>query len=725
MGIPAGAYTQYETPITLPTSTAMVSAIQRPHFLTNNITKLVNSNITRIVITGYAHATDPGSFSGTQQCSLKDGTFSETWNTNVTLNWAIDATAFEQMAPFEFEYLFNGDAWVDKGHTGAVLQMSQYPSTAIGWWHYNYTSASIYVNNVSHPLGIVGAEDTVGLYGYAGGTFTAYTGGYAPPSQHLDLDVKDAGTNNYIPNTTIGIYDPVHGEWRNSTCLYGACGFEDSGATHQYPLVIGNNYTLVASKDGYISDSQGVNFTYDHQLVTLLLTNLITPTPTIWPTISPTPTYDPNSKHLDVDIKNDWTNSYIMGSTIGIYDPVHGEWRNSTCLYGACGFQDSGATHQYPLVIGQDYTIAASYYGFTPVSKIVKFKEDHQLIELRLVPTYQQASHLDLDVKDAKTNGYLESTSIGIFDPLYNEWRNSTCITGACGFIDSGATHQYPLIIGHIYKLVAAAPYYTPIAQDVVFAYDHQLITLYLQPENVTSYLSLWLDVIDGSNGGWIYNSEIGIYDPVHDEWRNSTCLYGACGFKDTGVYHQYPLVLGNNYTVASSKTGYYPANDTITFNYDNQMVTLSLRPSSPNASVLHMDVDVKDASTKKYIQESTIGIYDPVHGEWRNSTCLYGACGFMDSGATHQWPLMYHNTYTITAAKAGYRSASQTLVVSEDHQLFTLYLTSNDKAFVTPLPTGREAQTAPTAEIWTSMLPGISGLLLVGCIFWVVGGGK
>ena len=559
----------------------------------------------------------------------------------------------------------------------------------------------------------------------AGGDWENKTNYVQISATHLDLDVRDSITNGLIQGSTIGIYDPLYNEWRNSTCLYGACGFMDSGTTHQYPLVTGHNYTLFAQKSGYLSDQQTIVFDHDFQLVTLLLTNLVTPTPTIWPIISPTPTYDPNSYHLDVDIKNDWTNSYIMGSTIGIYDPVHNEWRNSTCLYGACGFQDSGATHQYPLVIGQDYTIFASYYGFTTVYKIIKFKEDHQFVELRLVPTYQQALHLDLDVKDAKTNGYLESTSIGIYDPLYNEWRNSTCITGACGFIDSGATHQYPLVIGHIYKLVAATSYYTPIAQDVVFAYDHQLITLYLQPENVSSYLSLWLDVKDGSNNGWIQNSEIGIYDPVHDDWRNSTCLYGACGFKDSGAYHQYPLVLGNNYTLVASKTGYFPANDTITFNYDNQMVTLILRPSVLNASVAHLDLDVKDSRNKSYIAGSTIGIYDPIHNEWRNSTCLYGACGFIDSGSAHQYPLIYYNTYVVTAAKAGYRSATQTLVVSYDHQLFTLYLTPNDKAFVTPIPTGRDAEVAPALAAWGSMLPGISGLLLIGCVLWVVGGSK
>jgi hypothetical protein len=90
-----------------------------------------------------------------------------------------------------------------------------------------------------------------------------------PPTQQMIVDVRDTVTGSLIPNATVGLYDPNHSEWQNATTPTGTLVFTDSGAAHQYPLVIGTNYNVAASAGGYVPVVRNVTFVQDGQRETV------------------------------------------------------------------------------------------------------------------------------------------------------------------------------------------------------------------------------------------------------------------------------------------------------------------------------------------------------------------------------------------------------------------------------------------------------------------------
>jgi len=99
-----------------------------------------------------------------------------------------------------------------------------------------------------------------------------------PPTQQLIVDIRDTSTGSFIPNATVGLFDPNHIEWQNTTTPTGTFVFTDAGATHQYPLVIGTNYRVAASADGDVPVVRNVTFTVSGQRETVEMGKV----PVVW-----------------------------------------------------------------------------------------------------------------------------------------------------------------------------------------------------------------------------------------------------------------------------------------------------------------------------------------------------------------------------------------------------------------------------------------------------------
>lgn len=96
--------------------------------------------------------------------------------------------------------------------------------------------------------------------------------------------------------------------------------------------------------------------------------------------------------------------------------------------------------------------------------------------------------------------------------------------------------------------------------------------------------------------------------------------------------------------------------------------------PTTPPHSTVQLDV--KDAITKAFIADTTVGIKNTTSGVWRNSTLPTGA-GYADStGAAYEYPLSIGQSITLAANKTGYSSESSTFYIPYSGYLTTLYLT-------------------------------------------------
>jgi len=81
---------------------------------------------------------------------------------------------------------------------------------------------------------------------------------------------------------------------------------------------------------------------------------------------------------LVVDARDSASSVLIPGAVVGLYDSAHSEWQNVTADTGSYTFQGSGSSHQYPLVPGTKYQLAASAAGYSPAVRDVIFTGDGQ-----------------------------------------------------------------------------------------------------------------------------------------------------------------------------------------------------------------------------------------------------------------------------------------------------------------------------------------------------------
>lgn len=132
----------------------------------------------------------------------------------------------------------------------------------------------------------------------------------------------------------------------------------------------------------------------------------------------------------------------------------------------------------------------------------------------------------------------------------------------------------------------------------------------------------------------------------------------------------------GSRYTAI--KTGYNPRRnislDTTIGNNGGvvNFTMINLNTTPGNVSVYF---DIRDGSSSALIQGASWGIQNLTNMEWRNATIETGK-GYTDAtGANRQYPLSLGTTVRMTAAKTGYQSATQDVLIPYDKYLVTLNL--------------------------------------------------
>jgi hypothetical protein len=91
---------------------------------------------------------------------------------------------------------------------------------------------------------------------------------------------------------------------------------------------------------------------------------------------------------------------------------------------------------------------------------------------------------LNLDVKSATTGYLIQGSSVGIYDPDYNVWRNGTASTGMVYFDSTGANFEYPLTIGKNVTIAAWSEGYQYHSQNLTITQSNYLLTLNLAPDS-------------------------------------------------------------------------------------------------------------------------------------------------------------------------------------------------------------------------------------------------
>jgi len=99
----------------------------------------------------------------------------------------------------------------------------------------------------------------LGGYGLTGGTLYTTMTQQSNTSVRVNLDVRDSVSLNLLTDTIVGIRNQSSGTWRNSTMAGGQGYFDATGASFEYPLSVGQQIQLAATKTGYVGDN--VTFT--------------------------------------------------------------------------------------------------------------------------------------------------------------------------------------------------------------------------------------------------------------------------------------------------------------------------------------------------------------------------------------------------------------------------------------------------------------------------------
>ena len=285
----------------------------------------------------------------------------------------------------------------------------------------------------------------------------------------------------------------------------------------------------------------------------------------------------------------------------------------------------------------------------------------------------QDIFHLPVDVKDSYTHQYIGNIQVMLYDDKYDVFKNVTSDHGYTGFIHSGSQNQYNIELLNNYTVYAYHPDYQYNSTTAQFLYDYQLYTVYLTPITNETLSHMNVDVISELDNSYITSPTLKIYDIVHGvNYTATNCNTGVCGFTHSGEFGEYPLVYGYSYILFAEKEGYSSTSQEVVFSYDYQLFTLKLTSNEIPENTIN--IDIRDKNTDSLIEGADLSIYDYSYRDWRNYTCMSGQC-FISYVGDYR-PLKFKTTYKLGAVKDGYYSTYQDIVMSEQNQLFTIYLT-------------------------------------------------
>jgi hypothetical protein len=165
----------------------------------------------------------------------------------------------------------------------------------------------------------------------------------------IKVNMRDSSNNLVLDDLHLFVYDFNTSEWYERYSMNGVEYITLVGTAGNKPLIYGDSYTFVATKNGYISANETITYEYGGQVVDLYL-NYVTHEGEleIWTDV--------------VDAENGYT---IGGATISLWDNYHKEWKNKTAATGAIAISASGTNGEYPITVGTNYTLCGSANGYS------------------------------------------------------------------------------------------------------------------------------------------------------------------------------------------------------------------------------------------------------------------------------------------------------------------------------------------------------------------------
>jgi hypothetical protein len=165
----------------------------------------------------------------------------------------------------------------------------------------------------------------------------------------IKVNMRDSSNNMVLDDLHLFVYDFNTSEWYERYSMNGVEYITLVGTAGNKPLIYGDSYTFVATKNGYISANETITYEYGGQVVDLYLDYVTHEGELeIWADV--------------VDAENGYT---IGGAMISLWDNYHKEWKNKTAATGAIAISASGTNGQYPITVGTNYTICGSANGYS------------------------------------------------------------------------------------------------------------------------------------------------------------------------------------------------------------------------------------------------------------------------------------------------------------------------------------------------------------------------
>nr|WP_321352501.1 discoidin domain-containing protein [uncultured Methanoregula sp.] len=358
----------------------------------------------------------------------------------------------------------------------------------------------------------------------------------------------------------------------------------NDGSTWSSPLDSRSSQTFNQGETQYFTFSNAVSYryyrlnilscipdtgnVYYNRISEWNLYNVATITPTPTPTSTP---ITPSATNIQITVQDSVNHAIIPGATVTI--PEGSPSQSITDNTGKTGV----------IIVptaGYHVTIESSGYTSYSVSDSVYYSATTQEMVYRPTaivtptPTQEPAhSNVRFTIRDADTSAVITGYNIVIKDN-----NNAVLESGA---ISGEENHYYYFSpIPSSWSIEISKSGYDTYTETITAApVDGAFKTIYLTPADTT--IALNVDIKSALTGYLIQGAHIGIYDSVHDVWRNTTAPTGMVYYDSTGANHEYPLTVGQTVKIAAWADDYYPVYLDVTIPYDDYLITLNLPPSS------------------------------------------------------------------------------------------------------------------------------------------------
>lgn len=335
------------------------------------------------------------------------------------------------------------------------------------------------------------------------------------------------------------------------------------------------------------------------------------------------------------------------------------------------------------------YAVGYGYYS----ESTYKLLDANQFKQIYLTPQNipNSTNYIRVNVLDSLTGNYLSdlSVNISVTDKNVSQTYYEMAPTGSMFVTLTGTSKNRPLYYNDYYNFAATATGYNTNNLTIQYTTAGQTADLYLTPSS--AYLTpreMWVDVLDPATGegNTVGGSTVKLYDAALNQWANSTTSTGEISLTMSGTNKQEPIVIGRNYTLCASATGYSqscigPFIFNAPYSNDNESVGkipyqigLTFSGVVPTGN---FSVNVYTVDGSSYLAIQNVGVLAS-NGQGQTTS----------TGGVTQF-ILPAGTYNFKASKTGYTSATGVITgVAGDTKSLTIPMFENTITYATTSPT-------------------------------------